>query len=112
MLPCPAVAAPPDLLVRSPTKQARTGGTAATAMGCLGTLVVCAALGYWAYRNLPPAKPHASAVPQILAGLIGVFGGLGLTSLYYLLRGHGAVRNRGTCSRSGPEPTGRHRTAA
>lgn len=89
MLPCPAVAAPPDLLVRSPTKQARTGGTAATAMGCLGTLVVCAALGYWAYRNLPPAKPHASAVPQILAGLIGVFGGLGLTSLYYLLRGHG-----------------------
>ncbi len=89
MLPCPAVAATPNPLMRSPTTQAPSGGAAGMAVGCLGTLAVCAAVGYWAYLNLPPAKPDASAVPQIFAGLIGLLGGLGLTSLYYLARGHG-----------------------
>jgi hypothetical protein len=51
--------------------------------------VAGAAIGYWAYRALPPVVPHAWAVPPIVAGLIGVLGGLGLTSLFSLLRGHG-----------------------
>jgi hypothetical protein len=81
--------AAPNPLVRSPTRHDPTVGGAASAIGCVGTLVVCAALGYWAYRNLPAATPDASAVPPIFAGLIGLFGGLGVTSLYYLLTGHG-----------------------
>ncbi|MEO5819217.1 MAG: hypothetical protein ABIT71_01820 [Vicinamibacteraceae bacterium] len=81
--------ATPNPLLRAPTKQPRAEGMGAMALGCLGTTAVCAALGYWAYRNLPAVKPDASAVPLIFAGLIGLFGGLGLTSLYYLIRGHG-----------------------
>jgi hypothetical protein len=82
------VGATPEPLLRAPRPE-KPGGAASLGVGCLGVLAVCVGLGYWAYITLPPAKPHASAVPQIFAGLIGLLGGLGVTSLYYLLRGHG-----------------------
>src|SRR5688572_19267973 len=88
MLPCPAVGATPEPLRRAPGPE-KPSGVAAMAVGCLGLSAVCAALGYGAYLNLPPAGSDASLVPQIFAALIGLFGGLGVASVYSLLRGHG-----------------------
>ncbi len=88
MLPCPAVGPTPEPLHRAPRPE-KPAGLASQAIGCLGLVAVCAGLGSWAYLNLPPAKPDAWAVPQVFAGLIGLFGGLGVASVYSLIRGHG-----------------------
>src|SRR5688500_8618368 len=79
MLSCPAVGATPDPLARpSPLSMAP---------GCLAIVAVCVGLGFAAAQYLPLPPSGDPTVPRIFAVLIGSIGGLGLSSVWSLVRG-------------------------
>jgi len=88
MLPCPAVGATPNPLLRAPTGQ-KPAGAATMAMGCLGIVAVCGGIGYGALQYLPLPPGGDPTVTRIFAVLVGAFGGLGLSSVWSLVFGHG-----------------------
>ena len=59
MLPCPAVGATPNPLLRAPTGQ-KPAGAASMAIGCLAIVVLCGGIGYGALQYLPLAARRRS----------------------------------------------------
>jgi hypothetical protein len=57
--------------------------------GCLLVLALCGGVGYAAYLYLPPAPGHGPTVPAIFAGIIGLLGGLALSSAVWMIGGYG-----------------------
>ncbi len=88
MLPCPAVGATPNPLLRPPART-RPGGLASMSLGCLGILALCGLLGYAALQFLPLPPSGRPTVTRFFAALIGGFGGLGLSSAISLIVGYG-----------------------
>ena len=88
MLPCPAVGATPNPLLRAPTGQ-KPAGAASMAIGCLGIVAVCGGIGYGALQYLPLPPGGDPTVTRIFAVLVGCLGGLGLSSVWSLVFGHG-----------------------
>lgn len=88
MLPCPAVGATPNPLLRAPGRT-RSGGLASMSLGCLGVLVLCGGVGYAALQFLPLPPSRDPLVTRIFAALIGGCGGLGLSSVISLVFGYG-----------------------
>jgi hypothetical protein len=86
------VSATPNPLLR-PQSDLPTGSTALLP-GCLSVIVWCAVVGVAVLQVLPRA-PAGPTPARIFAGIIGVLGGLGLQSFYWLVRGFG----RGASSR-------------
>ena len=66
------------------------------AAGCLTTIALCGVVGYAALITLPLAPSGDPTVTRIFAALIGCIGGLGLHSVWSLIRGYG----RGTGART------------
>jgi hypothetical protein len=69
------------------------GGDQSLLPGCLTIIASCAVVGLTALHFLPAAPSGEARGPRVFAGLIGVFGGLGLQSVYWLLRGFGRGKN-------------------
>ena len=88
MLPCPAVGATPNPLLRAPTGQ-KPAGAASMATGCLAIVVLSGGIGYGALQYLPLPPGGDPTVTRIFAALVGGFGGLGLSSVWSVLRGQG-----------------------
>ena len=88
MLPCPAVGATPNPLLRAPTGQ-KPAGAASMATGCLAIVALSGGIGYAALQYLPLPPGGDPTVTRIFAALVGGLGGLGLSSVWSLLRGHG-----------------------
>jgi hypothetical protein len=88
MLPCPAVGATPSPLSRAPAGR-KPAGAASMATGCLGIVALCGGVGYAALHYLPLPPSGDPTVTRIFAALVGCFGGLGLSSVWSLLFGHG-----------------------
>ena len=88
MLSCRPVGATPKPFASSARRE-KPGGAVSMAGGCLLVLVLCAGVGYGVYRYLPQAPDRSPTVPGIFAGIIGLLGGLALSSAWSLLRGHG-----------------------
>ena len=59
------------------------------AMGCLGIVAVCGGIGYGALQYLPLPPGGDPTVTRIFAVLVGCLGGLGLSSAWSLVFGHG-----------------------
>jgi hypothetical protein len=91
MLPCPAVAAPPNPLFRQGASEG--SGDIALVPGCLSVIVTCVVVGVAALQALPAAPSGEPIGPRLFAGAIGLLGGLGLQSVYWLARGFGRGAN-------------------
>jgi hypothetical protein len=92
MLSCPLVGVSPNKLARTAGRSAARsmqadGGLAALGPGCLVVVAICAAIGYGVSLHLPGTLGGEPTVPRIFAALIGIVGGLGLHSLWSVLRG-------------------------
>jgi len=88
MLPCPAVGATPNPLLRAPAGS-KPAGAASMAIGCLGIFAACGVVGFVALLYLPTAPSGDPTMTRIFAALVACFGGLGLSSVWSLLSGHG-----------------------
>lgn len=88
MLPCPAVDATPNPLLRAPTGQ-KAAGAASMATGCLGIVALCGGVGCAALHYLPLAPSGDPTMTRIFAALVACFGGLGLSSAWHLVMGPG-----------------------
>lgn len=91
MLPCSAVAAPPKPLLRPSASDASSNTKLVP--GCLSSIVACVVVGVVALRMLPEPPSHDPLGPRLFALAIGLFGGMGLMSLYSLARGFGRGKN-------------------
>jgi hypothetical protein len=92
MLSCRRVGVSPNKLARTASRSAARsvqadGGLAALGPGCLLVVAICAALAYGVYLYLPRTLGGDPTVPRVVAALIGIIGGLGLQSLWAVLRG-------------------------
>ena len=94
MLSCRRVGVAPNKLRRVGGRSANAGGgLAALGPGCAIVLGICAAIACVVYLYLPPTQGGAPTVPIACAALIGIVGGLGVQSLWTVVRGgtHGAA---------------------
>jgi hypothetical protein len=89
MLPCSAVPPSPAPLLR-PT-EARADR--ALMPGCLSSIATCAVVGVAALLTFPQPPSHEPLGPRLFATAIGLFGGMGLQSVFWLARGFGRGRN-------------------
>lgn len=94
MLSCPRLGATPNPLMRPGRDEAPR--LMSLAPGCLFVVGLCVATGYAAYRYLPPAADGTRSAPAVFAGFIGLLGGMSLSSLVWMIKGHG----RGAGSRA------------
>ena len=90
MLPSSAVAAPNPLL--RPSTDAGTKDRAVLP-GCLSVIATCVVVGVAALLTLPEPPSHEPLGPRLFATAIGLFGGLGLSSVFSLARGFGRGAN-------------------
>ena len=91
MLPCSAVAAPPKPLLRPSASDASSN--TALVPGCLSVIATCAVVGVAALYTLPTPPSHEPLGPRLFATAIGLFGGMGLQSVYSMARGFGRGKN-------------------
>src|SRR5204862_7369852 len=83
MLPCSAVPPRPAPLLRPTEARADV----ALVPGCLSVIATCAVVGVAALLTFPQPPSHEPLGPRLFALAVGLFGGMGLQSVYSLLRG-------------------------
>jgi hypothetical protein len=88
MLPCPAVAAASNPLLRPPGRT-KPGGLASMSLGCLGIVVLCCGVGFAVLQLLPLPPSGDPMITRVFAALIGGVGGLGLSSVISMAFGYG-----------------------
>ena len=88
MLPCRLVGATANPLLRTPGRT-KPGGLASMTLGCLSVVALGAGVGVAALHYLPLPRSGDPTLTRFFAVLIGGFAGLGLSSVFSLLVGHG-----------------------
>ena len=92
MLSCARVGSTPNRLSRPPGRDAAPG-MLSLGPGCLAILAVCGAVGYGVFLQLPQTSDKSPVMPAIFAAIIGLLGGLVLSSVWSMARGFGRGAN-------------------